>query len=340
MKRELQLPPVAAADSTTQQFLHHVAHAALGNGDGEAVKGKKQTLVTPLPLHARSFLDELPAMPGADAITAALKPLMQRVAIVSRWRRASLVAGCLAFPLIVTMGIIFGLRVYNTWQRSQPELGELAQVLNVRAAMNMPWFRNKRQVDDRTFAIYIASHHRQTITNTSEWNTLYALSTIAGEKRRFAEQSLAEHPNPTEMEIREATAAVRPLTDPRGMNLAFQPWFPLVVFGASLLFYVCLPALVAGLIFRSGLVLLACGLVVGRRDGTRASRARVLWRGVVAWSPVLLAPVLLAMFTPVTGVVAAASLLAVLWGGLTAWSLMLSDRSLQDRLAGTWLIPR
>jgi hypothetical protein len=124
------------------------------------------------------------------------------------------------------------------------------------------------------------------------------------------------------------------------MNFASQPWFPLVVFGVSLLIYVCLPALLAALIFRSGLVLLACGLAVSRRDGTRASRLRVLWRGVVAWSPVLLAPVLMAMLTPVMGVAAAASLLAVLWCGLTAWSLTLCDRSLQDRLAGTWLVPR
>ena len=52
--------------------------------------------------------------------------------------------------------------------------------------------------------------------------------------------------------------------------------------------YVCLPALIAALLFRGGLVLRMAGIAFVRRDGKRASRLRVFWRALVAWSPLWL----------------------------------------------------
>ncbi|MCX6903108.1 MAG: RDD family protein [Verrucomicrobia bacterium] len=98
--------------------------------------------------------------------------------------------------------------------------------------------------------------------------------------------------------------------------------------------------MIAALLFRGGLVLRVCGVAVVRRDGRRASRLRVFWRSLVAWSPVLAAPVVAGALTPLLGIVCAASLLAALAGGLVIWSVALPERSLQDRLAGTWLVPR
>ena len=53
--------------------------------------------------------------------------------------------------------------------------------------------------------------------------------------------------------------------------------------------YVCMPALIAALLFRGGLVLRMAGMTFVRRDGKRASRLRVFWRALVAWSPLWLA---------------------------------------------------
>ena len=60
-----------------------------------------------------------------------------------------------------------------------------------------------------------------------------------------------------------------------------------MVLVAALLVYVCLPALVAALLFRGGLVLLIAGVTYVRKDGQRASRLRLLWRAMVAWSPLV-----------------------------------------------------
>ena len=347
----LDFPAPGAADDasrrttdelTSQQFLARVAHAALAGGDSAPVDPNKTSLAASLPLHARSFLQSLSALPNVEAVAATLKPLLQRVTTVSRLRRAGLVAGCIAFPLVAAVGMMFGMRIYNKWVQGQPEIGDLAQVLNIRAAMNMPFFRNNPHPDDRTFAIYIASHHRATITNPSQWSTFYAVSTINGKNRQFAEQSLVDFPNPTEKEINAATKAMKPLVAPRdgSAKIVLQPWFPLVVFAVSLGLYVCLPALLAALLFRVGLVLRGGGVAVARRDGTPASRGRVLWRALVAWAPVLGTPFLLVLIMPLLGGLWSAVTLSVLVLTPTLWSLALPGRGLQDRLAGTCLVPR
>ena len=83
----------------TQRFLGEVAVAALEGRADAAAKTAGEAAV-PLPLHARNFLKSLPQLSDADAVAGALKPLLQRVTSVSRWRRAAVVAGCVAFPVL------------------------------------------------------------------------------------------------------------------------------------------------------------------------------------------------------------------------------------------------
>ena len=299
----------------------------------------------PLPLHARAFLEKLPALPNVEAAVAALQPLLRHSAAVSRLRRAALIAGCLAFPMLALVGVVFGTRMMKRWQNRQPEIMELSQLLSIRSglrmAAHMPGVGTNAGPDDRLFAVYIAHHYRQAITNESKWSSLHAITMITGEKRRFAEQSLVEHPGATDKEIAEADQAMQPLLkNARTFDFSQRSWFPFLAGGLSLIIYVGIPALIAALLFRGGLVLRLCGVAVVRRDGRRASRLRVFWRGLVAWSPVLAVPVVAGALTPVLGIVWAASLLAALAAGLAICSAALPERSLQDRLAGTWLVPR
>ena len=110
---------------------------------------------------------------------------------------------------------------------------------------------------------------------------------IKGDARKFAEQSVAEYPAPTAAEIAEADAAVGKFVPKEQLFAGKMPAsMPVMVLVASLLFYVGLPALIAALLFRGGLVLLIAGVTYVRRDGPRASRLRLFWRSLVAWSPV------------------------------------------------------
>jgi hypothetical protein len=102
---------------------------------------------------------------------------------------------------------------------------------------------------------------------------------------------------------------------------------------------VALPAVIAALVFRGGLVLLVAGVTYVRHDGLQASRLRLLWRSVLTWSPVAGAVVaaMAAMEMKTVSLALLSGLPVIVFAG---WSLWLPQRGLQDRLAGTWPVPR
>jgi len=103
-------------------------------------------------------------------------------------------------------------------------------------------------------------------------------------------------------------------------------------------------------ISRMGLAMLAMGVVVVRKDGSRAGRAQCFWRALVAWSPcgmgIAAAFLAVGMGGPVPhdrvlstiGAVIACALGA--FGCIAVLSALLPERGIPDRLAGTWLVPR
>lgn len=319
---------------TAEGFLAEVAAVAL---EGTGAAGD---VALPLPLHARTFLKSLSQMTGAEAVAAALKPLLSRVAAVSQLRRAALVGGCIVFPLLAFGGGIFGLTFLQELTRKNPGLMDLSTLLQTRTSARF-WGGKKVQLPaDRQYAIYIAHHYRGLITNGASWSSPFVLSMIKGDARKFAEQSVAEHPASTEEEIKEADAAVGKFV-PKSQPFAgkLPPWLPAMVLVGALACYVCIPALIAALLFRGGVVLLVAGVTFVRKDGQRASRLRLFWRAIVAWSPVLLAFVLsiLAISKQLNWGPWLALALPIL---LAVLSIALPKRGLQDRLAGTWPVPR
>jgi tRNA A-37 threonylcarbamoyl transferase component Bud32 len=209
------------SDWSSEVFLNQIARAALEGRSINSAELETKAVSALLPLHAQNFLHKLPTMPGAGAVSVALKPLMQQVPTVSRLRRIGLIVGCIAFPWLAA---------------------------------------------------------------------------------------------------------------------------PLLTLTGGVLFYDCIPALIAALLFRGGLVLRLLGVAVVLKDGAPASRLRVFWRGLVTWVPIVL--LMLAWSWSRRGMpndapMTWSSLLpsAALFG-LAIWSVALPERSLQDRLAGTSLVPR
>lgn len=317
------------------QFLSGIATAALAGGKPGAA------VAVPLPLHVRAFLARLPELPDAAAVKAAIKPLLQRPAVVTRVRRAALVVGCLAFPLISTAGLVLSLHMMQSWNRKNPGILELSQLLDVRSAMHR-FGPSGKAPDDRQFAIFIATHYRPLITNTEAWSQPLALAMIKDDGRRFAEQSLT-NTAPTGEEIAGAEKALKPFVEgtPFSFTSDGKQWkgFSTTIVSGLFLAYGAIPALFVALLFRGGLVLRIAGVTFVRRDGLPASRLRLLWRGFLAWMPLwlLFGCTLLSSGNPslLTGLFAGG--LAI---GLIIVSLVLPERGLQDRLAGTWPVPR
>ena len=342
-------PGLAAAtgftDSRSQPlnagaFLHAVAATALTGGEAP-VAATANAVPVPVPMQARHFLDNLPQLPDADSVAGTVKPLLSRLAEITRWRRAGIVAGCLAFPLMASMAGMFGITMMERWSQNNPELAQLQELLQTRDTLNSRWMNNKPHPTDRQFALYIAGHYRNVITNDAVWTSGLALAFIKGEPRRFAEQSLMENPAPTASELKETDAAIekyRHKTSP--FAPVKQPWFPFAILTATLGIYVALPALVAALLFRGGLVLLAARVAFVRKDGRRASRLRVFWRALVSWSVIILGLAATGELKVLFGLLPAMLLATLIVCALTAVSIALPGRGLPDRLAGTWPVPR
>ena len=88
------------------------------------------------------------------------------------------------------------------------------------------------------------------------------------------------------------------------------------------------------------------GLAVVKRDGTEITRLRSLLRAILAWSPAIVWLVFLLSFSPkIQGWVPAPRShvpSVILLGILTLgafWSIA-RPRGLQDRMTGSWIVPR
>jgi hypothetical protein len=103
---------------------------------------------------------------------------------------------------------------------------------------------------------------------------------------------------------------------------------------------VVLPCFLAALLFRGGALFLGLGLALVRPHGPPASRPRILWRNFVAFLPYLLLGGAAGVLGDQPGRQTLGTLFLASLAVLTLVSLLLPGRSLQDRLAGTYLVPR
>jgi hypothetical protein len=97
----------------------------------------------------------------------------------------------------------------------------------------------------------------------------------------------------------------------------------------------CLLAILSATYFRGGFMFRLLGIALADHNGYEASRHRVLLRAVVAWLPCV-------CFVGAIGfdsTLAAATAMVVVIAG-AALAVVTPGRGLQDRLAGTWLVPR
>ncbi len=109
-------------------------------------------------------------------------------------------------------------------------------------------------------------------------------------------------------------------------------WLPMTAAEAGLIGSATL-ALVWALAFGSGIWLRAFGIAVVTPDGKQASRLRAVWRAAVAWSWVPAQLLFLGHATPLLGV-AVVKIVGLFYAADHP------ERGIQDRLAGTYLVPK
>ena len=322
------------ANASTESFLREIARRGAPG---------------PLPLHARAFLDRLagPSPASHDALVQDLSALVGEPAAVSRGRRVShliittLPALFMSVMMVVTATIMI-------WSRKAPsaanDLSEALMRLD-----RLEDAEERKPAEENAFEVYVAGKYADLIRDNRTWTEGWTLLRFNGRSlRQRAQAILTRHPNPRPEDVAAAAGIVEPFlrveqekasrsASPRGL-VSLAAFFA----AAGSLIMACI-GLVSALAFRGGLLFRLLGIAVAAVGG-EASRLRALWRAVIAWSPAALAAVALIMGSPSPTsstawlVIEAVSLLLFLAG--VAYAVKHPQRGIQDRVAGTWLVPR
>lgn len=346
--------PAGSADpslASAQQLLYATAATALTgvppNGVGDP--GPQ----TPLPLAARELLLKLrrAAFSTADALLDGVARALASPAYFSRPRRAGQIAVTGGLPILLTAVSMAGVRAMNRGD------GEIRQIVELKVCLDAIDSADRtllKQADPNAEAkrsdaeIYIAEHLRSTVEDPSTWaRSVPNLNSHDGKNR--ARHALDAHARRTSDDVRRADATVSDLIARERTGLSRLSsyaglWSLALTICAGTFVITIILSLLGAAITGSGFTFRPFGAVLVNRRGQRASRIRAVWRAVVTYTPVYATLAAFKFQTSATdykpGVLAAQTALMLAMLGAALWAIARPTRGLQDRLAGTWIVPR
>ncbi|MFN0077324.1 MAG: protein kinase domain-containing protein [Prosthecobacter sp.] len=336
-------------------FLNQVAKSAL---EGRIVSAQEAEFIVeaPLALGARAVLRDLATPLAVQDFTARLKPLLQTPPCVSWWKRLVTVLACAAPALGIGAFMLLGAMLVGNWRTTQPELMPMMTTLAMHQQMETGGHMTDKTLgyplaEGKTaLEIVIAGRYGQLVRDPKRWSSGTYKLMIEPEQRAEVERIVAAHPQVSDEELQQAEAKLKPLLGAvdnetadgkklpdaakimRTLGHILVNWLLVAIAGVSL---------VCALVFRCGPLFRVLGIAVVTRDGAEASRPRMLGRACIAWSPVLISALMIQLANPdifeasLPQYAAQAALIVI----LVIASLALRQRGLQDRLAGTWLVP-
>jgi eukaryotic-like serine/threonine-protein kinase len=277
-----------------------------------------------------------------------LRRLVHETPAVSRRRRLGLVAGCVVPAIVLGAMMLVAVSVLGGWRRVNPQFSNLLVCLNLHENYMGEKFGGFGPKARGAMEIYIAGHFGDFIRNPQTWNSPLARA-IPAKERAAAEKMVAAHPNPTPEEMKAAQKELDVILDENGnfkqgpgtpdFDNKFHGEMPYFIAGGVLI-WVGVFSLFCAIAFRGGALLRLLGIAVVTRTGADASRLRVLWRAIVAWAPCVIGGIGMSFLVLIVPMPAAIGIVVTIVVALVIWSAALPERSLQDRLAGTWLVPR
>jgi hypothetical protein len=350
-------PPLAAFDAgppdldAAQKFLYGIAVSALIGVPFD--RAQSIAPETPLPLKARAFLLSLRGarFESGKALLEALDDVAETPAAVTRSRRAGQIAACAVGPIAITMisaGSI--LLVSNTKLADRTLFGlealldELEEAEESLADTPDPAVQQRR--DD--IEVYLAEHMAAMIERSATWENQNIKVGARGGRER-AKRALERHRSRTPEQVRRAQETVAPIlaNQAEGLNRLANAralaGIVVATFGGTFI-VVAVFAGVGALATGTGFTFRPFGVALVNRRGKRISRVRGLWRAAITWSPIIALVFAFKYGPDVTkggyGFLALdLALVAVLAAG-AVWAILRPARSIQDRLAGSWIVPR
>ena len=328
-----------------QRVLSEVTSTARPHGDGAHGEAP------PLPLAAGRFLKRL-EQSGFDSFSellGALRSLAAADAAVRKRHRFAQILICGAFPVFLAVSI--GMITYLAPRIEWIHLNELLRQVEIRRP-RIEQGDNEEMI--RALEIVIASRHR-TIIGDPGFPTA-SLPPRVREQLEDARDMIDRHPSVTASDLRDAEAQLEPLfaqIEARNQSSA-QVGARSVSFSMTLLGQV---GLLSTALFRGGLLLGLFGMAVVNARGQPAAFWRVLARGTMVWGTVIVLfpgywsrSFLLSRLIPFDALRRMSEAVGDYgWLGVApsvlvitaaaSWAVLHPARGLQDRLAGTYLVP-
>ena len=339
--------PYAPDLDSAQRFLHRVARTSLeGHPIADEPDGGVDQVA--LPLSAVTLLRRLQegTFQTSEVVLTSIASMVRGPALVSRWRRASHLMVCGAFPMFMGLSTLLGAFVLVPMFES----GDVSDFAAVSSRLTFldredgggPGLSSEQVREREALEIYIASRFGGLLAESSNLSVM-ELAMIAP-NQALLERVVATHPSPSPEEVSDATRTVERFLEQARANGANVPQMVLFVW---IIFWipVAVVSLLSAAVSRGGLALRLLGIAIVTAAGAEASRLRAFCRALLAWAPMVLAlslvswapDVLLSAPWP-NAFYASAMGLLFLFGAI--WTVINPGRGLQDRVAGTYLVRR
>jgi eukaryotic-like serine/threonine-protein kinase len=328
----------APADSvaTDQQLLIAFARNALGR---EVEPGTESSGThRPLPLGACRFFERLTGPRGSDIneMVRELETLTKRRAVLTRAWRLAPIAIC-AFVPAFTLTVVIAMWTNMDLHRSRLPIDEVAAGdLLWQLSLDNRGLRTLSADDRESIERALATRYRDILSDGRLFTPLdMDYLNLRDDHRAIASDVLRRYPLPlpdASAQVVRAAAILRRVTGPDAPRPLL--WRPFQVY-----LLVSLLAVVANLVLRRGLIQMM-GLELVTADGRPASRLRVFARTAITWLPVLLAPFVMRFVAWIPPALAGTPWWML---GMVAGAVVVAitpARGVQDRIAGTWVVPR
>ena len=351
---DFEAPGVVASSSSAEATPMELLAAVAGRVTMPGAVSKD--LAPRLPLSAcvllRRWSHEAPR--SLEEAKAQLREAAASPERLSRWRRAlpmAMTAGPFLFIGISALAVLPSPEALILTPEDREVIG-LLTVLRTDVPPGSPPGSPMRSPEYRlAVETYLAGQHGALLRNTSLWSSPnQGQDGDRPELRRMASDIAARYPSVTTEELARSRETIQPTLDrvrpPQSLGVASAGVIVvnLMVAMGSLLVLFC--SIVSSIAVPGGAATRMIGLAVVTRDGKEIGRGRSLARTLIAWAPILVWLVLVANpivmgFGPASPVPVLAISLA--FGAMIAgvvWTIAAGDRGLQDRIAGTWVVPR
>ena len=358
-------------------LLSRVARRALCGAD-DPEPGSSRPPELPLPLHVSGLLIRLSESQygSCDALIQDLKACAHRPDRIGRRRRFLQFAAPAALMFSLSLsGVAFRVLMMEVGEQQYPGYRQAVFCLLELGRLESNRHESGREQRKHDLQVYLAGPLKSVVQDTSAVVALQGNSIPLYDRadKRLIQEALRSFPDPTAADIRRASDHLRPtLTEARLRQSEFEVGVTASVAGLVLPYYMAPLLVLVGVALRGGALLRLFGIVVVTTRGKRASRGRILARSLITWAPFLVVWLLALLMALTPGAesfggsagsadMSARSLghvighwayhlyrvasqllwtpIALFLAGAT-YAIARPDRAIQDRVAGTCLVPR